>query len=162
MTSLTNCVDAISVRKAITPEGRRIRVDAESTLPGKSPSPASAVPRKRPKLIVAGIPRSAGVLTISGGFPSTLGEPVEELCELADDGTPLNNIVVDEKKKKKKTLQKKKKLHKEQKSGISVKSCSDYLNTWKTDRENWKFIKVRQTWLLQHMYDDDKVATTIQ
>ena len=33
----------------------------------------------------------------------------------------------------------------------------DYLNLWKNDKKNWKFQKVRQTWLLQHMYDLEKV-----
>ncbi|XP_043820123.1 uncharacterized protein C7orf50 homolog isoform X2 [Dromiciops gliroides] len=33
----------------------------------------------------------------------------------------------------------------------------DYLISWANKREEWKFQKTRQTWLLHHMYDSDKV-----
>ncbi|KAL0608212.1 hypothetical protein AAY473_024817 [Plecturocebus cupreus] len=33
----------------------------------------------------------------------------------------------------------------------------DYLCRWAQKRENWRFQKTRQTWLLLHMYDSDKV-----
>uniref|UniRef100_A0A8D2LWL8 Chromosome 7 open reading frame 50 n=2 Tax=Varanus komodoensis TaxID=61221 RepID=A0A8D2LWL8_VARKO len=33
----------------------------------------------------------------------------------------------------------------------------DYLTTWAKRPEEWKFQKTRQTWLLLHMYDKDKV-----
>lgn len=33
----------------------------------------------------------------------------------------------------------------------------EYLTSWATDKEQWKFQKLRQTWLLQHMYDAEKV-----
>ncbi|XP_037669693.1 uncharacterized protein C7orf50 homolog [Choloepus didactylus] len=33
----------------------------------------------------------------------------------------------------------------------------DYLHSWAQKHENWKFQKTRQTWLLLHMYDSDKV-----
>ncbi|XP_039265347.2 uncharacterized protein LOC120340999 [Styela clava] len=31
---------------------------------------------------------------------------------------------------------------------------------WKNDRENWKFRKVRQIWLVKHMYDQDAINDT--
>ncbi|XP_078009043.1 protein cholesin isoform X5 [Phascolarctos cinereus] len=33
----------------------------------------------------------------------------------------------------------------------------DYLISWANKREEWKFQKTRQTWLLLHMYDSNKV-----
>nr|XP_024649084.1 uncharacterized protein C7orf50 homolog isoform X2 [Macaca nemestrina] len=33
----------------------------------------------------------------------------------------------------------------------------DYLCTWAQKHKNWRFQKTRQTWLLLHMYDRDKV-----
>ena len=32
-----------------------------------------------------------------------------------------------------------------------------YLHKWKSDKANWSFSKVRQTWLLQHMYDKNAI-----
>ncbi|XP_074775007.1 protein cholesin isoform X2 [Athene noctua] len=32
-----------------------------------------------------------------------------------------------------------------------------YLTSWSENREEWKFQKTRQTWLLLHMYDKEKV-----
>lgn len=34
----------------------------------------------------------------------------------------------------------------------------DYLNCWAGNRDEWKFQKTRQTWLLQHMFDSEKVS----
>ncbi|KAI8575911.1 hypothetical protein K450DRAFT_259356 [Umbelopsis ramanniana AG] len=34
----------------------------------------------------------------------------------------------------------------------------DYLRTWKSDRSEWKFQKVRQIWLLANMYDEVKIS----
>ncbi|XP_064178434.1 uncharacterized protein C7orf50 homolog isoform X2 [Anguilla rostrata] len=33
----------------------------------------------------------------------------------------------------------------------------DYLTCWSEKREDWRFQKTRQTWLLQHMFDREKV-----
>lgn len=34
----------------------------------------------------------------------------------------------------------------------------EYLRTWKSARDRWTFQKVRQVWLLQHMYDSTKIG----
>jgi len=50
-------------------------------------------------------------------------------------------------KKKKKTLEL-------DNTNVSVEQSSlDYLTEWQDNRDKWKFRKVRQTWLLQNMYD---------
>ncbi|XP_069123897.1 cholesin-like isoform X2 [Argopecten irradians] len=64
---------------------------------------------------------------------------------------------------KKKKDKKKKKDGKATEEGsddtnISAQTASiNYLKTWSDDNANWKFQKVRQVWLLQHMYDDSKI-----
>nr|XP_009688385.1 PREDICTED: uncharacterized protein C7orf50 homolog isoform X2 [Struthio camelus australis] len=71
-----------------------------------------------------------------------------------------------ERKLKKERKKKEKKLMKE--AGISTKkeepkklSGSElalaYLTSWSEKPEEWKFQKTRQTWLLLHMYDKEKV-----
>lgn len=35
--------------------------------------------------------------------------------------------------------------------------ATDYLTKWEKDRSNWSFKKVRQVWLLQNMYDVEKL-----
>ena len=35
----------------------------------------------------------------------------------------------------------------------------EYLREWKNDRDNWGFKKVRQVWLLQHIYHETQVST---
>ncbi|XP_062617726.1 cylicin-2-like [Saccostrea cucullata] len=37
------------------------------------------------------------------------------------------------------------------------KLASEYLHQWANNRESWKFQKVRQVWLLKHMYSENKV-----
>ena len=37
-------------------------------------------------------------------------------------------------------------------------ACKEYLETWKRTRTLWKFQKVRQVWLLQHMYNTEQVS----
>uniref|UniRef100_UPI00398E862E uncharacterized protein C7orf50 homolog isoform X2 n=1 Tax=Pristiophorus japonicus TaxID=55135 RepID=UPI00398E862E len=34
----------------------------------------------------------------------------------------------------------------------------EYLTGWSKKRKEWRFQKTRQTWLLQHMYDCDKIS----
>lgn len=40
---------------------------------------------------------------------------------------------------------------------VAPKHALDYLTCWEKNREEWKFQKTRQTWLLQHMYDSEKI-----
>ena len=37
-------------------------------------------------------------------------------------------------------------------------ACQEYLENWKHRKSLWKFQKVRQVWLLQHMYDTEQVS----
>ena len=37
----------------------------------------------------------------------------------------------------------------------------EYLRTWKSAPDSWTFQKVRQVWLLQHMYDSTKVTSCL-
>lgn len=40
---------------------------------------------------------------------------------------------------------------------IAPQQALDYLTCWAEKRKDWKFQKTRQTWLLQHMFDSEKI-----
>ncbi|XP_041362919.1 myb-like protein X isoform X2 [Gigantopelta aegis] len=61
-------------------------------------------------------------------------------------------------KKKKKNKVTEKKTEKTEAEGPSKKDAAlEYLKLWNTDRQKWKFQKIRQVWLLQHMYQVNEV-----
>ncbi|XP_043957607.1 uncharacterized protein C7orf50 homolog [Gambusia affinis] len=79
--------------------------------------------------------------------------------------TPEEKRVLERKLKKIRKKEEKKKL---KESGLTdpktaeprpsaSKQALDYLTCWAESRSAWKFQKIRQTWLLQHMYDSEKV-----
>ena len=168
MTYQTDTPEAVAARKAFKNQKRASRKNrgggeteaapVEQTPPVEAPkiSSKNEVPRKRPKLIIAGVPKNASTIAVPGVIPN-LSE-----SSLAEDGTPVSNV---HKKKDKKAQQLRKLIvgrkrtrdEGQSSSGISKQSCSEYLNQWRDDKAAWKFVKVRQTWLLQHMYNDDKV-----
>lgn len=63
-----------------------------------------------------------------------------------------------EKRKQKKQAKLKLKEENAARAGSSQKSASEYLNQWKNNKSEWKFLKVRQVWLLQNMYDQKMVS----
>ncbi|XP_047666782.1 uncharacterized protein C7orf50 homolog isoform X2 [Tachysurus fulvidraco] len=67
----------------------------------------------------------------------------------------LKKIRKKEEKKKQKEIVKSEK--EESKSSIAQTQALDYLTCWSEKRDEWKFQKTRQVWLLQHMYDREKV-----
>ncbi|TMS21903.1 protein cholesin [Larimichthys crocea] len=49
-------------------------------------------------------------------------------------------------------------LEKTEASGPTApQQALDYLTCWAENRAEWKFQKTRQTWLLQHMFDSEKI-----
>ncbi|GAA6085072.1 uncharacterized protein C7orf50 homolog isoform X2 [Tachysurus ichikawai] len=67
----------------------------------------------------------------------------------------LKKIRKKEEKKKQKEIAKSEK--EESKSSIAQTQALEYLTCWSEKRDEWKFQKTRQVWLLQHMYDSEKV-----
>ncbi|KAL4239612.1 hypothetical protein ACF0H5_000420 [Mactra antiquata] len=66
---------------------------------------------------------------------------------------------------KKREKRKQKKLKKAEikqlnidRAGTAKASSIEYLNTWNEKREEWKFNKTRQVWLLHNMYDQEAVS----
>ncbi|XP_023933636.1 uncharacterized protein C7orf50 homolog [Lingula anatina] len=79
----------------------------------------------------------------------------------ANESQQLCTETITEKKKKKKE---KKKVSSETDKvvGDSEKTSArdlalEYLKKWHENRKQWSFQKVRQVWILQHMYDTQKV-----
>lgn len=93
--------------------------------------------------------------TVSG----TKQETAPELPAL----TPEEKRVRDRKLKKERRKEERKRLRESgaaqslpaKRSGSQL--ALDYLRGWAEKRENWRFQKTRQTWLLLHMYDSDQV-----
>ncbi|XP_053494338.1 uncharacterized protein C7orf50 homolog [Ictalurus furcatus] len=61
------------------------------------------------------------------------------------------------KEQKKKQKEDGKSEKEESKSSTAQTLALDYLTCWSEKRDKWKFQKTRQVWLLQHMYDSEKV-----
>lgn len=68
-------------------------------------------------------------------------------------------------RKKKREKRRLKKLEKQRKKeeeltrfGTGKDSARAYLRQWDTDRDNWRFQKVRQVWLLQNMFNESLVS----
>ncbi|XP_032429502.1 protein cholesin [Xiphophorus hellerii] len=88
-----------------------------------------------------------------------------------EDGDPEGPLTPEEKRvleRKLKKIRKKEEKKKLKESGpadpktaepgpSASKQALDYLTCWAESRSAWKFQKIRQTWLLQHMYDSEKV-----
>ncbi|TSL82514.1 hypothetical protein Baya_6613 [Bagarius yarrelli] len=70
----------------------------------------------------------------------------------------LKKIRKKEEKKKQKELAVSEKD--DSKSSIAQTQALEYLTCWSEKRDEWKFQKTRQVWLLQHMYDSEKVPDT--
>ncbi|XP_058477494.1 uncharacterized protein C7orf50 homolog [Solea solea] len=65
----------------------------------------------------------------------------------------------EEKKKKKKLEAEGEASQKTEASGPTApQHALDYLTCWAENRTAWKFQKTRQTWLLQHMFDSQKIS----
>nr|XP_020461882.1 uncharacterized protein C7orf50 homolog [Monopterus albus] len=87
--------------------------------------------------------------------------------EAEEDLSPEEKRVLERKMKKilKKELKRLKTegetLQKSEASGpTALQQALDYLTCWAENRSRWKFQKIRQTWLLQHMFDSEKIPDT--
>ncbi|XP_035519472.1 uncharacterized protein C7orf50 homolog isoform X1 [Morone saxatilis] len=82
-----------------------------------------------------------------------------------EDLTPEEKRVLERKMKKILKKEEKKRLkaegetlEKTETSGpTAAQQALDYLTCWAETRTEWKFQKTRQTWLLQHMFDSEKI-----
>ncbi|XP_030019414.1 protein cholesin [Sphaeramia orbicularis] len=97
--------------------------------------------------------------------PPSQSEEAHHVHEGEEDLSPEEQRVLERKMKKILKKEEKKKLKAEgktvQKAEVSgpaaPQQALDYLTCWAENRTEWKFQKTRQTWLLQHMFDSDKI-----
>ncbi|XP_062381566.1 uncharacterized protein C7orf50 homolog [Sardina pilchardus] len=92
-------------------------------------------------------------------------DPEEPVEDVEEELTPEEKRVAE--RKMKKMLKKEEKMRKRE-EGIgedkkedqnkSAERALEYLSCWSEKRSEWRFKKIRQTWLLQHMYDPEKVS----
>ena len=62
-----------------------------------------------------------------------------------------------DKRQKRKSDQQKKIQESIERAGTAGTSSIEYLNQWENNRDEWKFNKRRQTWLIRNLYDQEKV-----
>uniref|UniRef100_A0A3B5KHU3 Zmp:0000000624 n=1 Tax=Takifugu rubripes TaxID=31033 RepID=A0A3B5KHU3_TAKRU len=139
------------------------------------PQSCRSTPRPETKTCcIDAIARPDGFLCFYGQYaantlchPEVAHEPGEE------DLSPEERRVLE--RKMKKILKKEKKRLKEEEESLKVKASGatasqqalDYLTCWAENHTEWKFQKTRQTWLLQHIFDfekipDDKFSVMLQ
>ena len=86
-------------------------------------------------------------------------------AEISDKSNEVTEKPGVHKKKKKKKRKGKIKMKKKKKLRVyenyAVHPALDYLRTWHSNREYWSFKKVRQGWLLQNLFDQEKVILRI-
>lgn len=93
-----------------------------------------------------------------------------EVREASPELSPEERRVVERKLKKERKKEEKKRLREAGIAGAQTARVQtppaspsaavlalEYLQGWARKQESWKFQKKRQTWLLLHMYDEDKV-----
>ncbi|XP_065114849.1 protein cholesin [Paramisgurnus dabryanus] len=93
------------------------------------------------------------------------GEEEEDGSDGVEDLSPEERRVLERKLKKILKKEEKKKMKEEGIStkpetvmtNVAEKQALEYLTCWSERRDEWRFQKTRQTWLLQHMYDSVKV-----
>ncbi|XP_027778592.2 protein cholesin isoform X2 [Marmota flaviventris] len=96
---------------------------------------------------------------------SPKGETASRVQAPGPELSPEERRVLERKLKKERKKEEKKRLREAgaaaaqpppaRRSGAEL--ALDYLRGWAQKHKNWKFQKTRQTWLLLHMYDSDKV-----
>lgn len=100
-----------------------------------------------------------------GGFPRAGGAAACRDPELSPELSPEEKRVLERKLKKERKKEERKRLRAVgvttapglPAEGAGAQRALDYLRGWAQKHETWRFQKTRQTWLLTHMYDSDKV-----
>ncbi|XP_041829694.1 uncharacterized protein C7orf50 homolog [Melanotaenia boesemani] len=98
-------------------------------------------------------------------YPERIHDPEEE-GDQEEELSPEEKRVLERKMKKILKKEEKNRLNVEGKTVEKIKASEptasqqalDYLRCWAENRLMWKFQKTRQTWLLQHMFDSEKVS----
>eukprot|EP00736_Rhodelphis_marinus_P012347 Rmarinus@m.3616 len=79
---------------------------------------------------------------------------------MATTSTTTKSAAIRRKKRKARKRRAKKTDGDNDKKEVKGTLALEYLEQWDKDRKNWKFQKVRQTWLLQHMFNPDSIHKT--
>ncbi|XP_062847898.1 uncharacterized protein C7orf50 homolog [Trichomycterus rosablanca] len=90
------------------------------------------------------------------------GGEAEERMNADSELSPEEKRVLERKLKKILKKEQKQKMEakskdEESKTNVAQTQALEYLTCWSKKRDEWKFQKTRQVWLLQHMYDNEKV-----
>ncbi|XP_059381135.1 uncharacterized protein C7orf50 homolog [Carassius carassius] len=147
--------------KAVVPESDLVtpQNDETNTLAATGKAKKKAMMKKKSKA------KSTGDTDTSQQQKPSEAED-ENCSDDEKDLSPEEKRVLERKMKKILKKEEKKKLKEEGKSveknkvqsNLAEKVALEYLTCWFERRDEWKFHKGRQIWLLQHMYDTTKVT----
>ena len=93
----------------------------------------------------------------------------ESKSQTGKQKTTKKEVIEMKERKRKKRHQKKEQKRREKEAsqeqgatgaGKAHSEALRYLRQWKEEQQHWKFHKVRQVWLLQHMYDTQQVQVS--
>ncbi|XP_076779585.1 protein cholesin isoform X1 [Arvicanthis niloticus] len=109
--------------------------------------------------------RCCEVASVPGVRANDSRLPTSEVQEPSPELSPEERRVLERKLKKERKKEEKKRLRE---AGIAAAQtlpakpsaaalALEYLQGWAQKQESWRFQKTRQTWLLLHMYEEDKV-----
>lgn len=131
---------------------------ASETLDGKNEKTEISVNEKKKKKMTK-TPRGDGNAGDISNMESTSKN--REVAKTSEKKQQNENEKPPPKRKGKNKQKKKKKNQAPASNEVNVnaqRACIRYLQLWDTDRAKWHFQKVRQVWLLQNMYDKEKVG----
>ncbi|XP_026477974.1 uncharacterized protein C7orf50 homolog [Ctenocephalides felis] len=69
--------------------------------------------------------------------------------------------VISKRQLKREKLEKTQKEQREKSTNELIEKAWEYLDTWKNNKTNWKFQKVRQVWLTDNLFDSDKIPDNL-
>ena len=86
-------------------------------------------------------------------------ENISEVIE-EEEEDPIKKAIREKKREKRRQKKAEKQRIRQEnldRAGTAGPAALKYLHTWENKREEWKFMKVRQVWLIKHMYDCEQV-----
>ncbi|XP_059555440.1 uncharacterized protein C7orf50 homolog [Myotis daubentonii] len=132
----------------------------------KAPGTPGAPEKKNRKLKKALAAEKPPAPAAPQGSPGSTDARPEESASSEAELTPREKRVLERKRKKERKKAERKRLREAAAAAAApalpakpsgAQLALDYLCGWAQKRQNWRFQKTRQTWLLLHMYDYDQV-----
>uniref|UniRef100_A0A6M2DJ64 WKF domain-containing protein n=1 Tax=Xenopsylla cheopis TaxID=163159 RepID=A0A6M2DJ64_XENCH len=82
-----------------------------------------------------------------------------DIEELKKPGNKKN--IISKRQLKREKLEKAQKEQRDKSTNELIEKAWDYLDTWKNNKSTWKFQKVRQVWLTDNLFNEDKIPDNL-